>query len=139
MDRSTRLQRLFASAPINAFLGLELVRADAEGSEVRLPVRADFAQEGAVVHGGIQTSLADTAAVYALLFSLPPGRSVTGVELKLNFLRPVTTDGEALVARARPVHLGRRLGVVRVALLQAEREVAEGLFTYLVIEEASPS
>lgn len=132
-----RLADLFAAAGVNRFLGFELVRASAEGAELRLPVRSELLQERGVVQGGIQTALADTACVYALLGGSERDfdeYGIAGVELKLNFLRPARADGSALVARSRPIRRGRRLAVVRVELEQDGRAVADGIFTYLFVE-----
>src|SRR6185503_1903802 len=70
---------LFHSTPINSHLGMRLVRADAEGAEVRLAPEAFFLQEAGVIHGGILTTLADTAAVYSLLPALPRERTLIGI------------------------------------------------------------
>ena len=131
MSASDRLASLFHAAPINAHLGLRLVRADAEGAEVRLAVGPHLVQEAGVVHGGILTTLADTAAVYSLLPALSSERMLIGIELKLDFLRPARPDGGELVARARALRAGRQLGVARVEVWQDEEQLALGLFTYL--------
>ena len=136
------LRNLFAAAPINQLLQLELVASGGGSAEVRARARESFRQEGGLVHGGILTTLADTTAVYALLGDLvddpnASDRTVTGVELKLNFLRPATPGGEPLSAHARTVRSGRTLGVVRVEVRQGERAVAEGLFTYLFLDAPS--
>jgi uncharacterized protein (TIGR00369 family) len=58
--------------------------------------------------------------------------TVSGVEFKMNFLRPVRADGGELVAVATPLKIGRRLAVCAVDVNQDDRHVASGVFTYLV-------
>jgi uncharacterized protein (TIGR00369 family) len=84
-----------------------------------------------VIHGGILTTLADTAAVYSLLPALSPERMLIGIELKLDFLRPALPDKGEIAARARALRAGRQIGVARVEVLQEEQPLALGLFTYL--------
>jgi uncharacterized protein (TIGR00369 family) len=122
----------FASTPCNRLLGFVLRSRSAELVEVELPVRAEFLQEEGVVHGGILTALADTAAVYLLLPDLPPHRSMTGIELKMNFLGAATAGGGPLLASARPLRLGSTIAVCETLVHQGERAVAKGTFTFLV-------
>ena len=89
-------------------------------------------QENGVVHGGLIAALADTTAVYALLADLPADRTVTGVEFKINFLRPAQPAGGMLLARALPLRRGRRIAVCEVEVIQEQSVVAKGSCTYLV-------
>ena len=129
MDKAA-LEALVARTPFTGFLGHRLVAAGGGAAEVLLAVRGEFVQEAGRVHGGVLTALADSAAVYALLSSgFAPG--FTGVELKLNFLRPVALEGPPLLARGRVVQAGRRVAVCDAEVEQAGKLVAKGLFTYL--------
>ena len=126
----------FNEVPVNRHLGFRLV-AQGEGvAEVSMDAREDFIQETGVVHGGILTTLADTACVYSLRPGLNPGRTMTSIELKLNFLRPVLPERGAVTARATLVQLGKTIGVSDVEVSQAGKPVARGLFTYLVRNES---
>ncbi len=91
----------------------------------------EFEQETGVVHGGILTSLADTAAVYCFMPDLGDGNAMVGVELKINFLRPALPGKGEILARATVLRRGKRLGVCEVDVSQGESHVARGLFTYL--------
>ena len=53
---------------------------------------------------------------------------------RLNFLSPARANKGTLVARARVVRQGRRVGVCDVDVEQAAIIVAKGLFTYLFLE-----
>jgi uncharacterized protein (TIGR00369 family) len=123
----------FESIPINAALKLEMTRTPG-AAEVRMPIQAWFGQEGSVVHGGIITTVADTAAVYAIFPDLDEARSMTSIELKINFLRPARLDGETIVATSRVIKKGRTVAICAVDVHQGEAQVATGLFTYLIRE-----
>lgn len=125
------VRKMFESAAVNAFLGLELLEASPDGAAIRMPVRDEHIQETGVVQGGILAAVADTTAVYALAHGFPEGHTIAGVEFKLNFLRPARPDRGDLHARATIVRKGRTLGICRVDVTQAEVAVATGLFTYL--------
>ncbi len=131
MRDSTVIRRFFESVPVNRFLGYRLVSCSSEGVELRMPPRAEYAQEGGVVQGGLLGALADTASAYAFVPGLADDEGLTGVEFKINFLRPARPQGGELVARGRVVRRGRRLGVAEVEVEQEGRAVARGTFTYL--------
>jgi uncharacterized protein (TIGR00369 family) len=87
-----------------------------------------------MVHGGgIIASVADTAAVYALIGRVEKSEQMTGVEFKINFLRSATFDGRPITARDTAVRSGRTIGVCDVEVSQKEQLVAKGLFTYVFI------
>lgn len=124
----------FAATPINRLLGMRLVHRSAERVEVELPVRTDLLQETGVVQGGVLTAVADTAAVYLLWPDLAPARTMTGIGCNVQFLSGATIDGGAVRAIAAPLRIGATIAVCESVLLQGERVVAKGTFTFLLRE-----
>ncbi len=122
----------FPNVPLNRLLGLRLERLEEGEAEVAMPVKEAYLQEGGVVHGGVISALADTAAVYALIPGLPEDRTLTGVEFKVSFLKPVRLGAGDLVARARTVRRGRQIGFSEVEVSQDGKPVATGTFTFLI-------
>src|SRR2546430_11625172 len=121
----------FGEVRFNRTLRLELVASDDGGASVALPIERWFSQENGVVHGGIIASVADTAAVHALVGRLEKSQQMTSVEFKINFLRPAAIDGGPLTARATIVRRGRTIGVCDVEVSQKDQLVAMGIFTYV--------
>ena len=74
--------------------------------------RPAFSQQDGFVHAGIMATLADNAAGYATLSTLPPSSRVLAVEFKLNFTRPAV--GDMLRGRGRVRKLGRTLSFCEV-------------------------
>jgi uncharacterized protein (TIGR00369 family) len=122
----------FGRVPANRHFGFSLLSLRRGSAEVAMPLKRSFLQEERVVHGGVLTTLADTAAVYTLYPFLEGGQGMTSVEFKMNFLRPVNIDDGSVTAKASLVRQGRSLAVCRVDVFQARRMVATGLFTYLI-------
>jgi uncharacterized protein (TIGR00369 family) len=119
--------------PFNDHLQFELTEAAGDRAVIRMPVQPWFAQEMGVVHGGVIASLADTAAVYAVLQALPPKTPMTSIEFKVNFLGAASPSGGDLVATATVVRRGRQVAVVSSSVAQGEKAIATGLFTYLIL------
>ena len=89
----------------------------------------------ATVHGGILSTLLDTAMTASVLSTLSKGISCSTIEIKVNFIRPVTTDTEVLRCEARPIHIGKRLATVEGRLKDKNGELyAHGISTCAIFK-----
>jgi uncharacterized protein (TIGR00369 family) len=61
------------------------------------------------VHGGWIATLLDSCVGCAVHSTLPAGKAYTTVELKINYVRPVTTRTELVRAEGRLIHAGSRV------------------------------
>ena len=126
--------RAFEFSPVHKLLGFELLERSERHAVIRMQPLPEHIQEEGVVQGGIVTALADATAVYITLPDLPAARTMTSIEFKLNFLRPALLEAGELVARAETIQKGRTVVLARSTVEQAGREVATGLFTYLLLD-----
>jgi uncharacterized protein (TIGR00369 family) len=62
------------------------------------------------VHGGWIATLLDSCVGCAVHSTLPAGKAYTTAELKVNFVRPVTTRTPLLRAIGTVIHIGNRMG-----------------------------
>jgi uncharacterized protein (TIGR00369 family) len=103
------------SGPFGELLGLEVVSAQPEEVEVRLPWRDELCRAGGMLHGGVLMALADSAGAQCTYLNLPEGAGgTTTIESKTNFFAAVRS-GDVL-ARSRPLHRGRSTVVVETDL-----------------------
>ena len=130
------LPRAFSDVPANRLLGFELRASGADGAVVAFVPRVEQTQEYGVVHGGILSALADTAAVYTLLPGLATEERMTSVEFKVNFLAAAWPEKGELVATATVIKKGRTLTVVQSDVRQGEVHVLTGVFTYMILVPA---
>lgn len=106
---------------------------------VEITLRPDpaISQQHGFVHAGAVAAIADSAAGYAALSTMPPGTGVLSTEFKINLLVPAI--GDRIVARGRVVKAGRTLTVAQsevfaetggqeklIALLTATMMTVEG-------------
>ena len=61
------------------------------------------------VHGGLVCTLLDSALGCAAHTTLPAGTGYTSIEIKINYLRPVTPDSGPLICVGRVTKEGRRV------------------------------
>ncbi len=119
--------------PFNKLLGIRIVRRHSDGVTIECQLRKELLNAAGVVHGGVLASMADTAMGIALHNHFGGRRPITTTDLKINYLRPVP-HGKA-VARSYVLKVGKKLGVGRVELFDAERNLAAiAIVTYMILE-----
>ncbi len=91
------------------------------------------------VHGGIVTVLLDTAMGCSFHTTLPAGVGYTTIELKVNFLRPVTTDSGTLRAEGRVVHAGARVATTEARLADRSGRLHAHATSSLLILRPEPA
>jgi uncharacterized protein (TIGR00369 family) len=123
------IEQSFAKQTIMGLIGAELTRVQLGLIEIRLPYRADLAQQHGYLHAGIVTTIADSACGYAAYSLMPPNSEVLSVEFKVNLLRPA--KGETFSAVAEVIKSGKTLTVVRADVFGIEQERRELVATML--------
>jgi acyl-CoA thioesterase len=116
----------------NELLGIEVTGRHPDGVTIECPVRPDLLNGAGVLHGGVTATVADAAMGIGLSHVLGKGRPITTVEMKINYLRPVT-EGK-LVARSYVLRVGKTLSTGRVDLFDAQQTpVGVALLTYMLL------
>ncbi|HEY3727133.1 MAG TPA: PaaI family thioesterase [Solirubrobacteraceae bacterium] len=132
---TARLRGEVPPSPIEVLTGLAPAAASPGEAVFTLPASPWFcAPPPGRVQGGVVALLADAAIAGALETTAPPGVGFGPVDLKVNYLRPLASDGREACAQASSVHSGRRIGVAGAEVLDADRRpiavaTGSGLFT----------
>ena len=145
------------AALIGSRSGLELLRAMSSGELPAPPVMhlIDMAglevEEGSVtvhldpqefhynplgtVHGGVLSTLLDTAAACSVHSTLPAGVGYTSLDLTVKFLRPVTVASGRITTRGAVLQRGRRTALAEARMTDAAgRLVAHATSTCLMFD-----
>jgi uncharacterized protein (TIGR00369 family) len=121
--------------PVAQLLGFAIDRVD-EGNVVFSmdPLEAHQNPLG-TVHGGILTTLLDSAMGCAVHTTLPAGTMYTTLELKVNFLRPALAGGARLLAEGTVLHRGGTAVLAEATIVDAEsaKKVAHATSTCLIL------
>jgi uncharacterized protein (TIGR00369 family) len=107
-------------SPNCSLLGLRFIEAAEGAVTLSMPASLWFCTGFGTFYGGALVALADTAINSAVTTTLPPGTSFGTLDLKVNFLRPLTPDGRELVARATVEQRGRTIAVTTCRLDDAD-------------------
>jgi uncharacterized protein (TIGR00369 family) len=118
-----------------AWLGLKLVEA-AEGTAiVDMTPSEDMANQSGFVHGGMISTLADSAMGRSLRTLTPGVTRAMSFDLKLNFVNAAKI-GESLRATGHVIHAGRRTIVTECRIEDKDgRLVATASATFAVTRE----
>lgn len=86
------------------------------------------------VHGGLAATLLDSAMGCAVHSTLPAGVAYTTVELKVNYLRPLTRETGVVTCEGKVIHVGGRLATAEARITDAAGKLyAHGTTTCLVM------
>jgi uncharacterized protein (TIGR00369 family) len=108
-------------APLERLTGLHAVTAGDGQASYALPATGWLcAPPPGRVQGGAVAMLAEAAMTAAARTSTPPGTMFWPIELKLNYLRPLTADGREAYAHARVINAGRRFVVAGAEVRDAD-------------------
>ena len=119
-------------APIGRLLGLMITSSGAGRATVEFEASGRYANPIGTLHGGVLCDLADAAMGVAYLSTLARGETFCGIELKINFLRPVWNG--KLRAQARMVRAGKVVGLVECDILdELQRLVARASCTCMTL------
>jgi uncharacterized protein (TIGR00369 family) len=110
-----------AAPPVCQLVGWRIVEAEEGRATWSMPASQWFCTGYGTFYGGAIALFIDIGMNIAVTTTLPPGTSFGTLDLKINFLRPVTPDGRDLVGRATVVHRGQT-----IAVTTAEVEDADG-------------
>lgn len=106
-----RVQDSFARQDAMALIRATLPVVEYGLTEIHLPHWQGVEQQHGYVHGGAVGMIADSAAGYAAMTTVPATATVLTVEYKMNLMAPA--DGDHLIARGRVVRAGRTLVVTQ--------------------------
>ena len=131
-----RVRNSFQKQEFMKLLGAEIIHCTPGMIEISLPFSGNLTQQHGLFHGGVTTSIADSAAGFAALSLYKLGTGVLTSEFKINFLSPA--KGKILVARGKVVKPGKTLTICQSDVFtqnnNTKTHVATGLFTFICVD-----
>lgn len=121
-------------APIAQTIGMTAMGVEEAGSFwVELEPGLQHYNPLGSVHGGVLSTLLDTAAACAVHSTLAPGEGYTSVDLSVKFLRGASVDSGTLRATGRVIHQGRRTALAEAQLVDGSgRLIAHATSTCMI-------
>jgi len=119
-------------APLTQLLDIQLVAAEQGTARLEYNISERHANTMGTVHGGMLCILADTAMGVAFFTLLEDQESLTTLELKINYLKPIWKG--KLIATAKVVKRGKTTGLVECDILdENDQLIARSSSTFMAI------
>jgi len=120
--------------PIAQTLGIGLIEVgDGQATFTVEPAEFHYNPIG-VVHGGLALTLLDSAMGCAVHSKMPAGAAYTTLEVKANFVRPLTASTGPVRCSGTVVHLGRTVATAEGKIIdEAGKLYAHGTSTLLIL------
>jgi acyl-CoA thioesterase len=129
-DLLERLRGRLASSPALGWLGASLEEISLDRAVLKLPYREEITNGSGTVHGGVLSTLADTAIAFALSTNFDGKMGFATSDLTIHFFRRARGD---VYAKARIVKKGARVNVGEVEIVDDRGvEVARVLAGFLL-------
>jgi len=131
------LQKIVSGAlpgpPIGALMSFSIAELE-EGRAVFVVEPAEYHYNPiGVVHGGVAATLLDSAMGCAVHSTLPAGAGYTTLEIKVNYLRPMTVETGPVRCEASVIHVGGRTATAEGRVVdQSGKLYAHGTTTCII-------
>jgi acyl-CoA thioesterase len=130
-----------STAPFDPFmdhLGIEVVESGPGSVVMAVTPRPEHLNLGGIVHGGMLSTLMDSATGWALHTTLPEGSTPPHLAVAYRFLS-MAHPGVELRATAKVLKTGTTIGHVRVEIHDtSDRLIATGETTHAVVSLPQP-
>jgi uncharacterized protein (TIGR00369 family) len=105
--------------PVAAMLDMRLVEVE-EGRVVFAIEPAEYQYNPlGTVHGGVTATLLDSALGCVVQSMLPSGTTYTTIELKINYVRPITSETGTVYGEGKIIHMGGRIATAEARVTDA--------------------
>lgn len=102
-----------------AHCGMRVTLREPGHARMEMTVGPEHLNPMGTLHGGVPSTLADSAMGIAFAATLGDGESFTTLELKINFLRPVR-PGTHLIADGVVVQRGKTIGLAECSVTDGD-------------------
>jgi uncharacterized protein (TIGR00369 family) len=103
--------------PVAALLGYSLSEVEIGRAVFELEPAEYHYNPLASVHGGVASTLLDSAMTAAIISTLPIGITCSTIEMKVNFIRPITSKTGRVRCEGKMIHVGSRTGTAEGRLI----------------------
>lgn len=119
---------------IRRLIGMRFDEVDPGRVVMSLTTQPDFTNPLGTVHGGIAATLLDSVMGCAVHTMLDAGVGYTTLELKVNYIRAASVDGQRLSAEGTTIHVGGRTATAEGRVLDENGKlIAHATTTCLII------
>jgi uncharacterized protein (TIGR00369 family) len=121
-------------SPFFTLISMHITDLDWGESRLEMVVEEKHFQPYGMVHGGVYASVVDAAAFWAVYPQVDEDLGITTIELKLNYLAPVSSG--SLIAKGKSIKVGKSICLAE-AWVEDEtgKLLAHGTETMMVLKD----
>jgi uncharacterized protein (TIGR00369 family) len=108
------------SAPMVRLLGMQFTLVEEGRVVLEGELRPEFENGLGIAHGGFAATMLDSALSCAVNTVMPAGKIFTTLEMKINYIRPVTRESGRLTCTGTVVHAGRTTATAEGRIVDSE-------------------
>jgi len=128
------LMKIVNRSPFPTHLGMKLQSIKMDDAVIALDIKPIHLQAYGIAHGGVLATLIDTATFWAVYMRIPETAGLVNIDLKLNYLEPVSAG--LLTAKARAIRAGRSISYAEATVYRADgKPVAHGASSLMILPE----
>lgn len=128
------------SPPVAKLVGYRIAEVESGRAVFTLTPAEYHYNPFATVHGGIASTILDTTMTAAVLSTLPVGLGCSTLEIKVNFIRPITRKTGEMRCEAKIIHVGKRIATAAGKLMDGNKKLyAHAVGTCLVFQSPKHS
>ncbi|WP_051551675.1 PaaI family thioesterase [Nocardioides sp. URHA0020] len=118
---------------IGQLLGMRLADVEYGSVTFELTTQPLFSNPLGTVHGGIAATMLDSAMGCAVHTTLEAGAWYATLELKVNYIKAASVQGQTLIATGQTIHVGRSTATAEGRVVDSEGNlIAHGTTTCLI-------
>ncbi len=122
--------------PILRLLGVRMTEVEHGRVVFEVTPVEDHYNGMGVAHGGLAATLMDSALGVAINAAAPEGKTFTTLELKVNYVRPITTATGPIRCEGTVIHIGNRTATAEARITDAGGKLyAHGTTTCITVEK----
>ena len=121
-------------SPFFTLISMHITNLDWGASRLEMAVEEKHFQPFGMVHGGVYASVVDAAAFWAVYPQIDNDFGITTVELKLNYLAPISAG--SLIAKGKSIKVGKSICLAEASVEdETGKLLAHGTETMMVLKD----
>lgn len=127
------IQGKVSPPPIAQLLGFKVTNYCDGCTTVEMEITGKYWNPMKTLHGGVYCDLADAAMGFSFLTTLNEDELFTTVDLRINYLKPVTTG--KLIASSKIIKRGKRLGYMECEIVNEQGKLVAKASSTCIIQK----
>jgi len=125
-------------APMVLLLGMRLTDVAEGRVTLTAELQPEFENGLGIAHGGFAATMLDTALSCAVNTVMPAGKIFTTLEMKINYIRPVTRQSGTVTCTGTVVHAGAKTATAEGRITGPDGKLyAHGTVTCILFRETT--